>query len=757
MSTSIWRYVPSRLAYTLLALALCAPASVTLAQGSGNPEAEPLRTLRAIRLTTALTLDGRLDEETYRTIPPIGGFIQQEPLEGEPATERTDVWVTYDDTSIYISARCWDTHPEREIANEMRRDGNLQQNDNLAVTIDTFLDHRTGFYFQTNPVGGMRDQQINNERNANLDWNAVWNVRSARDNDGWTTEIVIPFKSLRYSAGNRQQWGFNVRRIVAWKNETSFLAPIPASFGGRAIFAMAFSALLVDLDLPESSPPLEIKPYLTTALNTDRRATPPVANDFGADAGLDLKFGLTKGLVADITVNTDFAQVEADEAQVNLTRASLFFPEKRDLFLEGQGIFGFGGAPQGGGGGGGIGPLFGGGAAPSLVPSLFFSRRIGLSDGGAVPIRLGGRLAGRAGAYSVGLLNIQTAEASERAQPATNFTVVRLQRDILGRSSIGLITTSRSHALSGSGSNQTFGVDTSLVLSDIVTVSSYYAGSRTPGITNDDRSYQAKVDVVGNRYGFNAEHLSVGAGFTPDIGLLRRRAFRRTYGHLRFSPRLRSSRTVRQLWWDASLDYLTDREGRLQSRQGLASLRIDLNNGDQMNVEYSHDDEVLDTPLTVGPGATIHIGTYAFQGINALYYLGPQRWLTGRISIDHGTFYGGQRTAFNMTTILNLGARFGVEPRIRIDRVTLPHTEFTSTLAGGRFSFTMTPRLAVTSLVQYNSNTESVSTNVRFRWEYIPGSDFYIVYSDNRNTTMSGFPTLDDRSVAVKITRMLRR
>ena len=732
-----------------------APSPAT-AQGDPGDAAVPSRTLRATRLTAPLSLDGRLDDAVYATVAPTGDFVQQEPNAGQPATEQTDVWVFYDENNIYISARCWDSEPSREIANEMRRDGNLLQNDNLVVTLDTFHDRRTGFYFQTNPVGGLRDQQINSESNANVDWNTVWDARSARDDDGWTTEIVIPFKSLRYPAGSQQVWGINLRRVVGWKNETSFLSPVPPSFGSRGVFAVTFSAALVDLNVPASSRALEVKPYATAAVDTDRRASPPVSSDPRADAGLDLNYGLTKGLVADLTVNTDFAQVEADEAQVNLTRATLFFPEKRDFFLEGQGIFGFGGAQQSIPGRSGLGPVFGTGA-PNLVPSLFFSRRIGLSNGHVVPIRIGGRLAGRVGEYSVGLLNIETGEASETNEPAANFSVARVQRDILGRSSMGMIATSRLPRQGGAGSNQTFGVDTNLVLSDAVTMTGYYAGSRTPGVTDDNRSYLAKLDANGDRYGLNGEYLSVGAGFRPEVGLLRRTAFRRMYGHGRFSPRPRASRAIRKLWLDVSLDYLLDRGGRLQSRQGLAAFRVDLNNGDQVKVEYHRDNEVLDSPLTVGPGASIAPGEYAFQGISTLYYLGPRHWLSGRVNVDHGSFYGGHKTEFGLTSRLDLGARFGVEPRVLVDWVTLPHTRFTSTLVGGRVSFTATPRLSVASLVQYNSNAASLATNVRFRWEYIPGSDLYVVYTDNRDATPSGFPELDRRSFAVKITRMFRR
>ncbi|MBM3777322.1 MAG: carbohydrate binding family 9 domain-containing protein [Acidimicrobiia bacterium] len=719
--------------------------------------AAPARVLVAVRLSTPLAVDGRLDEPIYTTAPPTGGFTMQEPVDGGEPTEPTDVWVFFDDENVYVAIRCWDSEPGRVIANEMRRDGNLMQNDNVVVTFDTFHDRRTGFYFQTNPVGALRDQQINDERNANVDWNTVWDSRSQQDHRGWTVEMVIPFKSLRYPAGAAQSWGINFRRIVRWKNETSFFAPVPASFSTRGAFAVSFSATLAGLVAPESSSALELKPYVKSSVDTNRRAVPVQSNDPSAGVGLDVKYGLTKGLIADVTVNTDFAQVESDEDQVNLTRATLFFPEKRDFFLEGQGIFGFGGAQQGIPGQSGLGPILENGNASSLIPSLFFSRRIGLSGGQVVPIRAGGRVAGRAGLYAIGALNIQTGDAEGVGEPATNFTVVRVRRDILERSSIGMMTTSRSSGLAGTGSNRTFGVDTSLRFGEALTVTSYYAASRTPGITRDDRSYLAKLDYAADRYGVNVEHLSVGEGFRPDIGLLRRAAFKRTYGYARFSPRPHSLPAIRKMAWEASVDYLADRNGRLQSREETLGFRMDLSSGDQLNADYRGSYEFLARPLSVGPDVQIAPGEYRFHNAHVLYYLGPQRRVSGRFSLDHGSFYDGTKTSFAMTSRVDFGPKLGVEPRVTIDRVRLTHTAFTSRLLGGRVSFTASPRLSFASLVQYNSNTRSLSSNLRFRWEYIPGSDLFVVYTDNRDTTPAGFPQLDNRSFAVKLTRLLRR
>ena len=331
-------------------------------------------TIRAIKLTEGIRLDGQLDEQVYRTVPAVTDFVQQEPDEGARATEQTEVWVMFDHETIYIAARCWNSQPDRIVANEMKRDSfGMFGNETFSVVLDTFYDRRSGFNFMTNALGGLFDATITNERTPNLDWNTVWDVKTGRFEQGWTLEIAIPFKSLRYGSGPAQVWGINVQRRVAWKNEASFLTPIPASLGFAGMFQLSAAATLVGLEVPPSGTRLEIKPYGISDLTTDLNADPPFSNSGGGNVGVDAKFGVTQGLTADLTYNTDFAQVEVDEQQVNLTRFSLFFPEKREFFLEGQGIFDFGG-----GGGGSV-------ATPARFSSLAIgsaaARRFSFSAG----------------------------------------------------------------------------------------------------------------------------------------------------------------------------------------------------------------------------------------------------------------------------------------------------------------------------------------------------------------------------------------
>ncbi|MCA1585221.1 MAG: carbohydrate binding family 9 domain-containing protein, partial [Acidobacteria bacterium] len=505
-------------------------------------------TIRAIKLAEPLRLDGRLDERVYGEEPPFGGFVQVVPDYGAPASERSEVWVMFDATTIYVAGRMWDSAPpDRWVANELRRDTNqLRQNDHLGVMFDTFYDRRSGFMFYTNPLGALADYSVIDEGQPNTDWNPVWNVRTGRFDGGWTVELAVPFKTLRYKSGVNQVWGIQMRRSIRRKNEWAYLSPVPLALAGpQALNRVSSAGTLVGLDLPPASKNLEIKPYAISRLSTDRVRVPPVANDLDGDVGGDLKYGVTANLTADVTVNTDFAQVEVDEQQTNLTRFSLFFPEKRDFFLEGRGIFDF---ARGGAG------AQGGTATASDTPTLFYSRRIGLNRGRVVPIDVGGRLTGKIGAYSVGVVNIQQGGEDIGGSEPTNFTVLRLKRDILRRSTIGAMLTNRSNATLGSGSNQAYGVDAAFSFYQNVSMGAYYAQTRTPGLDVADDSYQGRFDYSADRYGLRAEYLKVGDNFNPEVGFLRRDDFRRSFGSLRFSPRPRSG-PVRKYTFEGSLEY----------------------------------------------------------------------------------------------------------------------------------------------------------------------------------------------------------
>ena len=697
--------------------------------------------LRAIRIQEPLTLDGQLDEEWYRTTPPIDGFVQSEPREGEPATEKTEAWVFFTNDTLYVGARNYDSQPDRIVANDMRRDGStLTQQDHFVISLDTFHDRRNGFIFMVTPAGAMRDEQFTDERNTNVDWNTVWDGKVARFEGGWTVEMAIPFKSLRYRPGGGT-WGIQMLRQIRSKNERTWVSLQPRQYG-PAPFRVSVAATLVGLETPPLSKNIEIKPYAIGGLTTDRNARPsPLNNARNGDVGLDMKYGVTSGLTADFTVNTDFAQVEEDEQQVNLTRFNLFFPEKREFFLEGQGIFAFGGRNAGGAGD---------------QPILFFSRQIGISGGRPVPILGGGRLTGRVGNFNVGVVNIQTDDDPAVGAVDTNFTVLRLRRDVLRRSTVGALFTNRSASTRADGAAQTFGVDGIFSFFTNVRLDTYVARTQTPGRSGDDMSYRGYFDYNHDRYGANIEYLGVGENFNPEVGFMRRTDFEKVATNLRFSPRPRASRRVRKYYYNAGYTYITTGTGRLETRGLSTNFRTEFNTGDNFNIDYDRNYELLESPFRIVPGVTIPVGGYGFYTAATSYQLGTQRRFNGTFTVSRGTFYTGRQTAASYRGRLAIHPQLALEPNISYNWIALPQGDFTTKLYSMRATAPLSPRMYVSALLQYNSSANAFSTNARFRWEYQPGSELFVVFSEGRNTVGPGYPFMETRGFVVKINRLFR-
>ena len=725
-------------------------------------------TIRATRAPEGIRLDGQLDERVYYTVPAITGFIQQAPNEGAPATEKTEAWILFDADNIYVAARVWDSAPPSEwVANEMRRDTRqLRQNDTFAVILDTFYDRRNGVAFYTNPLGAIADFAITNEGNPNSDWNPVWDVRTGRFEEGWTVEMEIPFKSLRYRPGPAQVWGVQLRRNVRRKNEWNYITPLPISAGSGpgGIFRVSDAATLVGFDVPSGSKNLEIKPYGIGGVSTNLAATPPTRNVGAGDGGLDVKYGVTQNLTADFTANTDFAQVEVDEQQVNLTRFNLFFPEKREFFLEGRGIFDFARGGVGGGFGGALrrtgqgGGFFGGGNAPSL----FYSRRIGLQGGSVVPILGGGRVTGKVGAFDVGALNIQADAEEISGAELTNFTVVRLKRDILRRSSVGGIFTNRSVSLVGDGASQAYGADATFSFYENVSMLAYLARTKTPGRDGEDLSYQSRFNYAGDLYGFQAEHLLVEDNFVPEVGFLRRDNFRRTYTTGRFSPRPRSLDAIRQFSVEGSLDYIvTANTGQVETRQSQLGFSTEFENSDRMGISVVDNYEFLPEPFTPGPDdVAFPVGGYSFFDVEGTYSPGAQRRLNGTLTVRAGDYFNGNIRSIGFSQgRMEITQRFSLEPGVSVNWIDSPQGAFRTDLIVSRVNYTFTPRMFFSGLIQYNSGSNTVSNNLRLRWEYSPGSELFVVYTEDRETDPlrpNRFSDLRNRGFVVKMNRLFR-
>jgi hypothetical protein len=531
---------------------------------------------------------------------------------------------------------------------------------------------------------------------------------------------------------------------VRWKNELSVLTPVPAGRGNSSAQYAALAAAVVGVEAPPPARNLDIKPYGISTLTSNSTAAPPISDEFDGDVGLDAKYAVTQNLVADLTYNTDFAQVEADEQQINLTRFSLFFPEKREFFLENRDTFSFGGVTTGGD-----------------APVLFYSRRIGLEAGRAVPLDLGGRLTGRVGPYTIGALNIQTDDLAGTAVvpgvDATNFSVIRLRRDVLRQSSLGILATHRSPGQVASGSSSAYGVDGTFNFFNDLAINSYWARTRTEGVHREDTSYRAQLDFPGDRYGVQFERLRVGEQFNPEIGFVRRPDIRRTLGEFRFSPRPRSMPSIRRWVGIAAVDYFENGAGRVDAREQSGEFAVEFQNADRVSVMYVDHYEFIPRPFRIATGVTLPVGGYNWQNVRLGFNARPQRRIAANLAFEHGTFYNGHRTAFSASRgRLAITPKFSIEPTYSVNRVDLVEGDFTTHLAGSRVTYTMSPWMFASALVQYNSGSDTLSANVRFRWEYQPCSELFVVYNDERDTRLSGFPELTTRAVIVKVNRLFR-
>jgi hypothetical protein len=740
---------------SLLVLALLtAPTSSPAQEAPPVLPATPSRdveariTVRAVRLEEPLRLDGTLDESVYTTVAPVSNFIQTEPRSGTVSTERTEMWVTFDGENIYVSVRASESQPDRMVVNEMRRDSqNIFQNENFQFSFDTFHDGRNSVAFQFNPIGGRMDGQVTNETDYNGDWNPLWSLEVRRHETGWTAEAAVPFKSLRYRPGAAQIWGVQARRINRWKNEVSFLSPVPDGQGPGAFRRVSAFAVLEGLEAPPSSRAFDVKPYVTSNLTTDRTVTPAIDNAFGRDAGVDVKYAVTQNLTGDFTYRTDFAQVEVDEQQVNLSRFNLFFPEKRDFFLENQGLFSFA-TTLGANGNNNNGE----------TPTLFYSRRIGLDAGQPVPLDVGGRLSGRVGKFSLGVLNIQTGDVDRRGVPTNNFGVVRVKRDVLRRSAVGAIVTRRGIATQRGGDALAYGVDGSFGFFENLNFNTYWAKTETPGVSDRNTSHRLQMFHNGDRWAGNAERLHVGRNFDPQIGFMRRSDFTKSRAMFRFTPRPRNRFTsVRKFGYQGSIEYFENSYEQVETRERRFEFFSEFQSSDRLDVSLEHTYEFIPTSFDIAEDISVPVDAYTQKIASVSFLFGQHRRVAGTVLAEGGRFYGGTRKTFGYTTgRVNVNPQLYFEPGVSVNRVDLPFGRFTTTLATTRGTYTVTPMMFVSGLVQYNSSNHTVGANLRLRWEYSPGSELFVVYNEGRDTLLSGAASVQNRAVIVKVNRLFR-
>ena len=739
--------------------------------GSGGftvlPPSEYYR-VAPVRVENGPQIDGRLDEEVWLQAAVIDEFVQQEPAEGEPATERTVVRLLYDAEALYLGVEAYDSEPDGVIATEMRRDSlRLLDEDNFQVILDTFHDRRSGYMFVTSPLGAKLEQQVaeegeggwrgRNSNNVNINWDGVWDVVSRRTADGWVAEIAIPMVTLRFPRTAEQVWGVNFMRNIRRKNEQVFWAPISKEY---TLTRVSLAGTMHSIGAVNRGLDLRMTPYMLAGGRQDR-ATGTVAGG-GLDGsgfndyGLDVKYGVASGLNLDLTLNTDFAQVEVDEQQVNLTRFPLFFPEKRDFFLENAGMFNVG-AP---------------GSGFGRVADLFFTRRIGLSAGGQpTPIIGGARLTGKVDRHNVAAMNITTGSFGNAGD---NFFVGRYSRDILARSKVGGIVIDKQAVGSVfapdvggvSHYNRTFAADTTLAVHRNLTMTGFVAKTQTAGLTAGDMASYARATWLSPAFHVYTEFADLQENFNPEVGFVPRVGIRTSKFHGEWNPRPGrfNIRMFDPMW---NITYTTDQHNRLLTRRIHNMIGTYFEDGSSVMFYFNDHFEQLDIPFPIrNTGVTVPAGTYRFGEWVFSYQSDPSRRLYTRTRYSPQTFFDGTRTDIQATVGLRATSRISAETIFNRSDVDLPWGEFVADLASLRLDLTLSPTVTLRSLSQYNSLTGELSNSIRFNWIYSPGSDIYIAYDEmrlddlfylNPHVRRSPWGDIRNRQIAVKMTYLLSR
>jgi hypothetical protein len=718
------------------------PAAAQPPAGSPSPSPLPPRPhVNALAISAPIHVDGVLDEDVWRQTEPATHFIQREPATGAPATDDTIVKVAYTQSTLYIAIQAFTDRPEDVVANEMQRDSQLYRDDSVIILLDTFHDHRNAYWFETNANGSRTDALVTDEgRDFNVQWDGVWDVAAQRTPQGWSAELAIPFASLRFNP-NLDTWGFNVRRLIRYKGEEVFWASMPLQGN---LFRISWAGELNGIHPPPPSLNIRLKPFGVAQSSTLNTPTGKVNND-RQDAGLDVKWDIRRTLTLDLTYNTDFADTEVDDQQINLTRFSLFFPEKREFFLENYGLFEFG---------------FNSPGIPLLKP--FFSRRIGVSFAGTVvPIDWGARLTGRQGPWSIGLLDVQTRQSTIAPgfnEPEDNWGVVRLKRNIGDRSTIGFIATSRD--AKGGDTNRVYGLDTSLYATDQLSFSGFYTASDDPGHPSHGQGGSwaggARAAWAGPVWNWTFDAVQVGTDYDPQSGFLLRSGIRRYFPYFVFEPRPQIPGLL-NLHFAFAGDIITDLDNRIETRSLSADVAgVRFRSQDTLSLFVDSTLDRVPFPFTIGPGVTIKPGEYSFNDVGLNYYTNDSRWLSISGYLLKGDYYGGTRLSSLADLIVRANRYLRFDTIWQRDALDLPGGSFVSNIIRERIGVAITPKLSTNAYVQYNDLGDLLSLNLRFNWTYRPGSDVYLVFNQNWTAPSLGNLSFQDRAVILKLTYLLQ-
>lgn len=693
--------------------------------------------MRALRVTGLVSVDGVLDEPVWAEAEPVTDFVQSKPNTGYPASERTVVRVLYDDQNLYIGAVLYERDPRDITVYSLRRDFPTGEGDVFGIALDTYLDRRNGFLFGINPRGGFADlQAFDNGRDINFSWEGVVNRAVRVHEEGWTVEVAIPFTTLRFDATTDQPWGLNFLRRIRRRNEDSFWAPMDRRF---SLNRMTEAGTLTGLSGMRSGLNLMVKPYILS----ERASGEVLTGGEGVtdvDAGFDVKYGVSRRLTLDLTYLTDFSQVEVDEEQVNLTRFSLFFPEKREFFVENSGLFDFGDVPERG---------YRLGASLQDF-KLFHSRRIGLEGGRPVPVLGGGRLTGRVGDWGVGILNMQTRGAEDL--PAENFTAVRLRRTVFGSVQLGGILLNRevTDDAPGGGFNRSFGADLYARLFGKMVVQSYLAGTRDGGDGGNNRAARISVAFRDRFWNTSIMFREMGDAFNPEMGFVRRRGIRHSYATVGVHHQ-RASGLLNELNPFVEVDYITNLESVLETRTGTAGLITTMLDGSRLTLEYSDRFEQLFEPFRVLGEQEVGVGSYDFKEVSADFQSSTGRVVSAGMRLSSGGYFGGTRRSAQLGGQWKPNYHISFDLNAQYNRIDLGGDPFTAEVYRGRVEYAYSNNLFGSGLVQYNGATDEMIMNLRLDFIHSPLSDLFLVYTERRDV---GEDTVLDRQFTAKLTKL---
>ena len=675
-----------------------------------------VRRIHVLYITEPIKIDGRFDESSWSEAAPASDFRQQEPNEGQPASERTEVRLLVDDKNLYVGVRAFDSEPARINSRELVRDADFSNDDTVEILLDTYHDRRNAYRFTVNPLGTQQDALITDEgRDLNLSWDAPWVSTGRIDETGWLVEIAIPLTTLRFTEG-ASTWGLNFARIIRRKNEENLWTSWQRSFGLERV---SQAGELTGVEEIKRRRLLEVKPYASGGW---RQGIPSVGEP-GFDAGMQTKVGLevakigiTPSLTAEFTANPDFGQAEVDTQIVNLTRFSVFFPEKRDFFLENAGIFLFGRAE---------------------ANQLFFTRRIGLTDDGApVPIDYGAKITGKVGSYNLGFLQVQTRKLGDVASgfgvPRQHFTVARVKRDVLERSYVGAMFVNREGATSAGGPryNRGAGIDAEFNLTDHYQIKGFLMGTATPGVRSSFLSGRVDSRFENDLWSFVTVYENIGSNFNPEVGFIDRNGIHQYYSELAYSPRPRFIPYVRQMEFETSLEYYSDRNHNLATRTTQFSWGTEFKNSSEFFLQpINQVTDVLTEPFEVRRGIVIPAGSYHFNRPSVAFASDSSKRLVLTGEYQWGDFFSGKRDEITVGATFRPNAHLLFDLTDSFNRVRLPQGNFNTNLFAGRINYNFSRKLLTSVLMQLNSSAQVSAINIRLRYIYRPNSDLFVIYN----------------------------